>query len=141
MDSRLTSIFYSTCGLLQDDATLSNIKKLEKKINRLIMDEAIDRHIKSKVTWIAHGDNNSKSFHNFASYQKNRNIIWDFNGDNGNRIHTFGDLEISGVSSTKNLFTFLRRNNLNSIMRIIQSFPRLVSPKVDEYFLMEFNKK
>lgn len=68
------------------------------------------------------------------------NTIWDLNDGSGNRIHNFGDLARLGVYYFKNLFTDLKRNNLNSIMRLIHSFPRMVSPFEDEEFLMDINK-
>lgn len=60
VDSRSYSIFDSIGGFLHDDASLSKVKKLEGKWNKLILDEEIYWRIKTRPTWIAHGDSNTK---------------------------------------------------------------------------------
>ena len=85
------------------------------------------------------GHNNTKYFHNFSSYWKNKNSIWDLNDEDGGEIHSFEDLARFGVTHFKNLFSELRRNCLTSTMRLIQKYPRMVSEEEEEDFLMDIS--
>jgi hypothetical protein len=50
----------------------TRLKQLEADRNRLLMEEEERWCLKSRATWIQCGDKNSKFFHNFASYRRNK---------------------------------------------------------------------
>ena len=68
-----------------------NVKLLDERRNKLLLDEELDWHIKIRETWIPKGDNNTKYFHNFSSSHKIKNTIWDLTNEGGGRIHSVGE--------------------------------------------------
>jgi hypothetical protein len=42
---------------------------------------------KSRAMWIKNGEKNTKFFHNFASYRRNKKCLWEIRDDIGN-VHT-----------------------------------------------------
>jgi len=63
--------------------TLYTLESERKKL--LLAEEERWRH-KSKAIWIKIGDKNTKFFHRFASYRRNKKYTWEVKDDNGS-IH------------------------------------------------------
>jgi hypothetical protein len=73
-------------GSTLDDLDL-HCKHLEGVCNKLLLDEEERWRQKRRATWIKSGDNNTKFFHRFASYRRNKKYLWEITDDDG-RLHT-----------------------------------------------------
>lgn len=102
-------------------------KQLKETKNKLLLVEELDWRIKSRATWIAEGDSNTKYFHHFVAYRKQKNTIWDLTDAGGDKIHKFGYPAFNGVNHFESLFSKPRRNSLVATIRIIQKFPRFIT--------------
>jgi hypothetical protein len=60
---------------------------LEEERNKFLLDEEESWRQKSRAIWIKSGDNNTKFFHNFASYERNKKHLWDIT-DDARRVHS-----------------------------------------------------
>lgn len=119
IESHLSFLFKGTSSLILEETKSVEVKSLEEAKNKLLLGEELDWHIKSRDTWIAEGDNNTKFFHSYAFDNKKTNMIWDLTDDHGARIHKFGDLASTGVRHFKHIFSKSLGNTLVSTMRVI----------------------
>jgi hypothetical protein len=69
---------------MEDSIKLS---KLESKRNRYLLAEEESRRKKSRAIWIKSGDRNTKFFHHYASYRRNKKFIWEINDEEG-KVHS-----------------------------------------------------
>jgi hypothetical protein len=60
--------------------TVFELEADRKKL--LLAEEERWRH-KSRAIWIKSGDKNTKLFHRFASYRRNKKYIWEIKDDTG----------------------------------------------------------
>jgi hypothetical protein len=60
---------------------------LRLSARKLLLDEEESWRQKSRVIWIKCGDKNTKYFHHFASYRRNKKFIWEIKDEAGG-IHT-----------------------------------------------------
>jgi hypothetical protein len=66
------------------DQTVYNLEAERKK---LLLAEEEQWRQKSRAIWIKSGDKNTKFFHRFASYRRNKKFIWEINDGTG-VLHT-----------------------------------------------------
>jgi hypothetical protein len=60
------------------------LKSLELERNKLLLEEEARWRLKSRTLWIQCGDSNTKYFHHFASYRRNKIFLWEIKDDPGN---------------------------------------------------------
>jgi hypothetical protein len=63
--------------------TNNNIKELEGRRLKYLLDEEETWRQKSRVIWLRKGDRNTKFFHRYASHRKNQNTIWEMKDGRG----------------------------------------------------------
>jgi hypothetical protein len=59
-------------------------RQLEVDCNKLLLEEEERWRQKSRAIWIKSGDRNTKFFHNYASYRRNKNFLWEIKDENDN---------------------------------------------------------
>jgi hypothetical protein len=90
----------------------SRINSLENDRNKLLLAEEERWCLKSRATWIKCGDINTKYFHHFASYRRNKKHIWEVKDDLG-QVH-YGQDEIK-MEAQRYFSSFYKESNINSI--------------------------
>jgi hypothetical protein len=68
---------------MEDSIKLS---KLESERNHFLMVEEESWRQKSQAIWIKSGDKNTKFFHHYASYRRNKKFIWEIKDEAG-KVH------------------------------------------------------
>lgn len=69
------------------------IKKIEKRLDAILMDEEIYWKQRSKADWLKEGDRNTKIFHAKASLRKRKNKIWGILDEDEKWIEEVEDIE------------------------------------------------
>jgi hypothetical protein len=69
------------------------LKRLEDSRDTLLREEEFAWRLRSRATWLKNGDSNTKYFHNVASHNRQKKLIWSINN---------GDSEIRGQEAIKN---------------------------------------
>jgi hypothetical protein len=105
-----------------------SVLNLEKERNRLLLADEEQWRQKSRAIWIKSGDKNTKFFHNFASYRRNKKFIWEVQDDSG-AVHS-GQKEIK-AEATKFFKSFYHDVGHTSILNQLSSV-RLFSAFVSE---------
>jgi hypothetical protein len=92
-------------GGMQRLAEERHLKLLEEERNKLLVAEEELWRQRSRALWIKSGDQNTKFFHQFASYRRNHKHIWEVIDDHG-KVH-FGQ-EALKTEATRYFKKFLR---------------------------------
>jgi hypothetical protein len=66
---------------------LNRLKALETERNRMLVAKEELWRQKSRATWILSGDRNTKYFHRFASFRRNKKHLWEVK-DDSDHVHT-----------------------------------------------------
>eukprot|EP00253_Pinus_taeda_P026957 PITA_26957 len=121
---------------VEDPATwfvqnLSEIKKaayesLTKQRTQVLKDREASWRLRSRAIWLQEGDENTKFFHRFANGRKAINTIWELQNDQGQQVHTLGEIAALATSHFKNTYEAPREATLLEIMRVVENFPRFV---------------
>ena len=81
------------------------IKKVEKQIQNILIDEKIYWKQRSRADWLKEGDKNTKFFHNKASLRMKKNIIWGIKDTSGRWTEKPKEVEHEFCSYFTNLFS------------------------------------
>jgi hypothetical protein len=117
-------------NLLTSDPTnqgaYSTLHHLEMERNVLLRQEEEKWRLCSRALWLANGDGNTKYFHNFASHNKIKKIIWDIKGENGESVndHEFKKKEV--VLFFKNFYKVTNCPNIAELCKLIDYFPQMI---------------
>jgi hypothetical protein len=65
----------------------TKIKLLETERDIILREEEELWRIRSRAVWLKCGDKNTNFFHNFASFERNKNHIWEISDEEG-QTHT-----------------------------------------------------
>ena len=79
------------------------------------------------MTWIEHGDANSKLFHNYASARCNGNTIWEVMDLRGNHIHEDAQLKVAPVDYFSQVFKEEEPAHIQDQLRVLKRFPKFLS--------------
>jgi hypothetical protein len=87
--------------------------------------------LRSRATWLKSGDSNSKYFHNVASYNRNKKLIWSIKNSREELIRGQDAIKDEAVSFFKNLYT--APNNLNLLEQCSSAslYPSIISAEED----------
>jgi hypothetical protein len=103
------------------------LKLLESERNKMIMEEEARWRLKSRALWIQCGDNNSKYFHHFTSYRRNKKYLWEIQDDQGH----FHQGQDALKKEAKRFFSsFYQEEDENKIVEQVESvrlYPRFVN--------------
>jgi hypothetical protein len=112
-------------GSTNDELDLQ-CKHLEGVRNKLLLDEEERWRQKSRATWIKSGDKNTKFFHRFASYRRNKKYLWEITDEDGH-LHT--DQEVIKSEVVNYFSTFFNEQGSQTYraqLETIRLYPRIV---------------
>jgi hypothetical protein len=70
-----------------------HIKILEVEPDKILQAEEEKWRLRSRALWLKSGDKNTKFFHKFASFRRNKNHIWEIRDE-------IGDLHVGQAQSS-----------------------------------------
>jgi hypothetical protein len=82
----------------------SLLKNLEQERNRLINESEELWRQRSRAIWIHSGDQNTKFFHNFANFRRNRKFVWEIMDEEGHLHNGQKNIKEEAVKHFKNFF-------------------------------------
>jgi hypothetical protein len=82
---------------------------------------------KSRATWLACGDRNTKFFHSYVNYRRHINSIWDIRKEDGSLVTSQKELEKEVVVYFRNIFKAHEHLSIVHQLEVIQAYPRLFS--------------
>lgn len=85
---------------------------------------------------VSKGDENTKKFHNYVKHKKRINIIWKMEKLDGENIRNFHEITALGVSHFQSIYSNSTRYNIEKILKLSASFPRIMTEE-DNHMLME----
>lgn len=72
------------------ESTMANLKLPGNRKRGILRIEEVTWRLKSRINWLAEGDQNTNFFHKCANERKNRNVIWCIkNSDDSYAISNF----------------------------------------------------
>jgi len=80
---------------------------------------------KSRATWLACGDRNTKFFHSFSNFRRQVNSIWDIRKEDGTLVSRQQDLEKETLNYFQNMFKAWENLSIFHQLEVIQVYPRL----------------
>lgn len=107
-----------------DEKSFEALKKLEQKKEELLVQEEKEWRLKSRAIWLAHGDKNSKNFHNFASARRNMNTIWEIQDAQGLLISGTDQLKLEVVNFFGNIYKDVGDCVLQDQIKVARLYPR-----------------
>lgn len=102
------------------------MKKLELKKEDLILQEEKAWRLKSRATWIALGDKNTKFFHAFASARRRSKHIWEIQGNDGMLCSGMENLKSEAFSYFKNIYADPGDHYIDEQFVVADLFPRFL---------------
>jgi len=77
IERELDSISHSMFAHTLHPNTKSKIQFLEKRRTQILLINEMTWKIKSCVTWLKEGDQNTEKFHRFSNHHRQKNSIWE----------------------------------------------------------------
>jgi hypothetical protein len=99
---------------------------IEMERNGLLLKEEEKWRLCSRALWLASGDGNTKYFHNFASHNKVKKIIWDIKGENDESVNDHALLKKEVVLFFKNFYKATNCPNIAEQCSLIDYFPQMI---------------
>jgi hypothetical protein len=120
-------IFYRQKNVgITNEVTEQHGRQLEVDRNKLLLEEEESWRQKSRAIWIKSGDKNTKFFHNFASYRRNKKFLWEIRDEDGN-VHTGQEaIKKEVVSYFHTFFKDQGQTNIQDQLAAISLYPRIV---------------
>jgi hypothetical protein len=100
INSRLQNCLEGSCIQLQDPL----LKELEQERNKILKETEELWRQRSRAIWIQSGDNNTKFFHNYANFRRNRKHIWEILAGSGHIITGKENIKAEAVNHFKDLY-------------------------------------
>jgi hypothetical protein len=81
---------------------------------------------KSRAIWITSGDKNTKFFHRFTSFRRNKKHIWEIEDEAG-KLHSDKEaIKDEAINYFKSFYQDTRTNNIGDQVSTVRLFPRMV---------------
>jgi hypothetical protein len=127
LEKDITNLLQHSLGglrTLQEDLILKN---LEQSRNKYLKEKEELWRQRSRAIWIKSGDQNTKFFHNFANFRRNRKFVWEIRDDLGILHSGQEDLK---TEATKYFKSFFREQDPPSTVdqvKVVSLFSRFIT--------------
>jgi hypothetical protein len=113
-----------------------HLQSVEKEVDELLVQDEVYWRQRSRATWLAVGNKNTKFFHQYASHCKKKNQVVGLKDDMG-RWHT-DDAEVGHLmeSYSHTLFT---TSNSQHMEQVLESVKRRVTPDINYQLCLPFS--
>jgi hypothetical protein len=81
---------------------------------------------KSRAIWITSGDKNTKFFHRFASFRRNKKHIWEIEDEAGQDPFDKEAIKDEAINYFKSFYQDTGTNNIGDQVATVRLFPRMV---------------
>jgi hypothetical protein len=136
LESQLNLISEEQGGGFDTTHAKLNLLKLEERRNRLLKEKKETWRLKSRVTWLKSGEENTKFFQAYAKGRKCTNSIWQLKDQDGKKEHTFEGMAKIGKKFFQDLYKAENKATIEEVIRMVQYFPGFTSEE-DNRMLME----
>jgi hypothetical protein len=96
------------------------LKESEATWHSFLDKEEMTWRLRSRALWLKARDNNTKFFHHYSNYRKNRNTIWGIRNEEGRIVSSFEDKAEARIKYFQSLFKAPVRCE---IMQVVSKFP------------------
>ena len=86
------------------EASRAEFLEVSRELDDLLMKQEIFWAQRSRVSWLKHGDKNTKFFHSKASQQRRRNYIQGVKNSDGDWVEEVEDISQVAINYFENLF-------------------------------------
>jgi len=102
------------------------VRTLEDDRKKKLLEEEERWRQKNRAIWITIGDKNTKFFHRFASYRRNKNHIWEIEDDLG-KVHShLEDIKNVAINYYKSYYRASESNQIGEQVETARLFPGMV---------------
>jgi hypothetical protein len=136
IESQLQRIYEEEGGGYATPEAKISLIRLEERRNKLLKDKEEMWRLKSRATWLASGDENTKFFQAFSKGRRCANTIWHLKDRDGNQENTFEGMSRLGKKHFQDLFIAENQATIEEVVCLAQLFPRFVDEE-DNRMLME----
>jgi hypothetical protein len=124
-DLDVTSIVQGRRMCLIEDYE-NKVKKLEVACNKNLLEEEERWRLKSRAIMDIQWRQNTKFFHRFASFRRNKKHLWEIEDEEGRIYQKQEDIKNSAINYFKSFYQAEGTNILGDQVDIVRLFPRMV---------------
>ena len=132
LEEEISRILEGDGGGMMNQETKENLITIEGRRNTLLLEREDIWRLKSRAIWLECGDDNTKSFHDYARGRKASNSFWSFMDEHGATQSSFDEKDKIGVAHFENLFKASPQASIVEFIRVAQLVPKFVE---EEYNL------
>jgi hypothetical protein len=99
---------------------------LEDDRKKKLLEEVERWRQKSRAIWITSGDKNTKFFHWFTSFQRNKKHIWEIDDESGKAHSHLEDINNVAINHYKSYYQAFESNLIGDQVETARLFPRMV---------------
>jgi hypothetical protein len=104
----------------------ARLKKLELDRNSYLMEEEARWRLKSRAIWIKNGDKNTKYFHHYASFRRNKKHLWEIMDDRGQSHQGQEAIKSEALHFFRSFYQESTDNRIVEQIEAVRQYPRLV---------------
>jgi hypothetical protein len=106
-----------------DHTTALSLQHLEMERNGILRGEEEQWRLRSGALWMSNGDNNTKYFHKFASFNGVRKHIWEINNGHGDIVTKHDSIKDTTVKYFKGFYKDPTISNTIEQCKLIDFYP------------------
>ena len=137
VENNLRNIYSLNSSRTFSKEKLNEVREYELKREELLAKEEEIWRLKRRAIWIKEGDNNTKLFHRHATHTKNVNTISAIKYMNGESVHSSKEKVEDEERYFKHLFTELEGCHIQSILKVLSLFSKLISKEMNNSMVEE----
>lgn len=110
---------------------------LEKRKQKILVEEESTWRLKSRAIWLKEGDKNTKFFHRFANRWRQTNTIWEIKDEAGKSFYSQEEISREAVKFFKNAYSKDIGSRIEDILWGIELYPTMFDENLNDALLSE----